>query len=549
MSKSGAREAAIDYLKPLFEAGARDPETAGILAGVYKDQFKLSTDTHFASKSLEIYQQNYIKDKSYYTGINAATMNQITGSGQKAKEIAGEVIEQIGTPADSDYWAIATLAEAHLLKKQTDEAVKFYQLAAKVGKGQFGQLNSTYGQLLLLKNYILVPNSVMKLFSPPGIAAFTGHMIDHNRQVPRFPAAISSQIGEQIKQKLVDEDILIGYSSLACGSDILFAEGLLELGGELNIFLPYAKNDFLKTSVEFAGEEWVQRFEEVLEKCNLTYITEERFFNDDVLYEFLGKVIIGSSILRSDLMYSRPVLLSVLSESDATKKVGGTKSVIDLWPFESNRININPDHLLSVPPVEIEEEINDSKSSVDQPIKRKIRYILFADIVGFSKLEEEQTPQFMHILLKKISDELDDYPRPGILNTWGDSIFAIYRNAKFTVEFAMRLKQIFKETDWAKNGLPSDLKIRIALHAGPVFVGKDPLTNKMNAYGSHINRAARMEPVAIPGLIYASNQFASALVAECPQEYEINHVGIIRLAKDYGTQEVYMIDRKKKTNY
>lgn len=547
MSKSGAKEEALDFLKHLYDAGATDAETAGILAGVYKDLFKSTTDTHFATKSLEIYSQNYLEDPNYYTGINVATMSQIVGDGRKAKQVADEIINMIGDPDPADYWAKATLGEAYLIKKDYEQAEKFYEDAARTGSGKFGQLNSSYAQLLLLKHYLAIPKRILGMFAPPGIAAFTGHMIDNNRASPRFPESITDQVKEEISKQLHAHGIRIGFTSLACGSDILFAEALLELGGEVNAYLPFNKHDFLQTSVAFAGDRWVDRFYKVIERSRLTHVTEESFFNDNVLFDFLGKVIIGSSVLRGSLMHSQPMLLSVLSEKDQLKKTGGTRSVIDLWPYEESHININSDQFVKEDTLPVTSEVHHPE--VNDGPKREVRYILFADIVGFSKLEEEQTPQFMHVLLRKVADELADYPRPSILNTWGDSIFAIYRNAQFSIEFALKIQQIFTDADWESEGLPKDLKIRIALHAGPVFVGKDPLTEKMNVYGSHINRAARMEPVTLPGRIYGSSQFAAALVAENPGAYNLQHVGIIELAKNYGQQEVYMIDRKQESRY
>jgi len=236
--------------------------------------------------------------------------------------------------------------------------------------------------------------------------------------------------------------------------------------------------------------------------------------------------------------------------------------VQSLWPFEEESIiNINPDEFLSTSgqasqesqPLEIEEadvdlkeESNESEED-EQSIQRKVRYILFADIAGFSKIEEEQTPYFMHNLLSRIAKELQDFPKPRIFNTWGDSIFAVFREAQFAAEYSFKLLEVFQSVDWVKDNLPSDLDIRIALHAGPVFVGKDPLTNKLNAYGAHINRTARMEPVTLPGTIYASEQFAATLAVESFDKYNYRHVGLVKLAKDYGFQEVYRIDKKERT--
>ena len=50
--------------------------------------------------------------------------------------------------------------------------------------------------------------------------------------------------------------------------------------------------------------------------------------------------------------------------------------------------------------------------------------------------------------------------------------------------------------------------------AGPVYSGHDPIIGKMNYYGSHVNRAARIEPVTIPGCAFLSEQFAALLAID-----------------------------------
>ena len=44
-----------------------------------------------------------------------------------------------------------------------------------------------------------------------------------------------------------------GYSSAACGTDIIFLESMIERGAETHIFLPFAKKDFIEISVRRAG--------------------------------------------------------------------------------------------------------------------------------------------------------------------------------------------------------------------------------------------------------------------------------------------------------
>jgi hypothetical protein len=57
----------------------------------------------------------------------------------------------------------------------------------------------------------------------------------------------------------------------------------------------------------------------------------------------------------------------------------------------------------------------------------------------------------------------------------------------------------------------------------------------------------RMEPVTLPGTIYASHQFAATLAVESFEKYKYHHVGPVKLAKDYGVQEIYMINPMERT--
>jgi pilus assembly protein FimV len=78
-------------------------------------------------------------------------------------------------------------------------------------------------------------------------------------------------------------------------------------------------------------------------------------------------------------------------------------------------------------------------------------------------------------------------------------------------------------------------------------------------YGSNVNRAARIEPISVPGKIYASEQFVALLTAEesahrheavlrggdYVERYAVEYVGVQVLPKDFGEQAIYMIGRPR----
>ena len=63
-------------------------------------------------------------------------------------------------------------------------------------------------------------------------------------------------------------------------------------------------------------------------------------------------------------------------------------------------------------------------------------------------------------------------------------------------------------------------------------------------YGAHVNKAARIEPITLPGAIYVSEQFAATLKVETRDHYRYNHVGKIDLPKKFGKQELYSVTNK-----
>ena len=86
--------------------------------------------------------------------------------------------------------------------------------------------------------------------------------------------------------------------------------------------------------------------------------------------------------------------------------------------------------------------------------------------------------------------------------------------------------------------------MRIGLHAGPVFYGREPVLDRVNFFGSHVNQAARIEPITSPGNVYASEQFAALLMAEGADHLECRYVGIIVLPKQFGSHPIYHVKRR-----
>ncbi len=546
MSKSGASMDAMNFLEPIYDQNKKDSETAGILGGVYKELFKKTEDSKYAYLSRDIYLNNFEITGDYYTGINAATMSVIARESNKGREIAAEVIKSL-EKGENDFWELATLGEAWLLCRDSANAIKFYTRARKMAGQNWGKISSVYVQLWLLNHYTTVPIEVLEVFSPPVFAAFAGHMIDEsNRTDARFPPDIGDKVKTAIAAEIARLNIQIGFCSLACGADILFAEAMLEAGAKINVYLPFNKDDFIETSIGFAGDQWVKRFESIINQGDVKYTTSEKYLGDDVLFSLQGKVILGSSVLQANLLHSKPFLITVLSEKDKTSRVGGTRAMVNLWPYKDKMININPDNFRSNSIGEIKSETSTIESEIkEKAINRQILYILFADIVGLSRIDEEKAPYFIHNVWGTLAERMKDlFIKPLVLNTFGSTLFSVFSSGNRIMEFASFLREVIDGFDYKEAGLTENIEMKIGLHAGPVYLGTDPLSKQMNSYGTHIARASSIQAHTLPGTIYASEQFSAVLTLES-EKYEFEHVGVIDLGNDLGLQEIYKISVRK----
>lgn len=508
-SKCGSPELALEYLATWYERYPDDPETAGVLGGIYKSIFRKQQNTRYALLSRDTYAKNFTQTGNYYTGINAATMSVIAGKSQQGRELAAQVISKLETTATTE-WEWATLAEAFLLTKNRDKALTAFTKARQLIANDWGKVLSVYNQLWLLDHYMPIPKEVLRIFAPPIVVAFSGHMIDApGRETPRFPAVIEAQIKQLIKAALNTLNASVGYCSLACGADILFAEAMAERGGEVQVVLPFAQADFINISVAFAGAEWIQRFQTLLEKYPAVKITHENYGGNDDLFVLLGKSILGSAILRSRSYQQEPFLLTVLSEFDLKRKDGGTRDILQLWPFLQRHTNINPDGLVA----KLHPAAATSKPEVviERIVNRPVLYQAFLDLSKLIVAERS-------VAIKVIKSKLEDQPSLKLFDEQPDTIL-IGMDSEVALMDTVRI--IWNEIAPLKVEKP----LRIALQACPVNI-KDASND------SNLISLAAVGRLVPNGSLCATQTMASVL-ALYPKKFQLEQVGSVKAEEVY----------------
>jgi len=566
LANGGSSGQAARALRELLagESGAQS-DVLSLAGRVAKDRWsKLPAGTERTAAGEQArshYRRAFELSRDWFPGINAATMSVLTGAADEGRQLAREVLAICGECAagghEGDFWLLATLGEACLLLGRSAEAAQWYRKAAAAAGRRHGDIASMRRQVKLLATSIDGAPAVLRVLAVPRVAVFTGHMIDApGRARARFPAGLESVVAAAIAEAIAANDVGFGYCSAACGADILFAERMLAKGAEVDIVLPFRREDFVGSSVAFVGGDWTARFERVLERAaSVSYCVEENHLGDDVLYAYAAELTAGLAVLRAGQLESEAILLAVAEPGDEGL-VGGTAGNVAHWRAQGRRAAVvdlravREAHPAAMGAVASRSEV---PAAPARPAglpwgQRQIRTMLFADMVEYSKLREHETPQFFVNFLGAIERALGaGASRPAFGNTWGDGLYLVFESVAQGADLALRLRDEIARVDWAGAGLPADMNIRIGMHTGPVFRTLDPIIKQENFFGSHVTRAARIEPMAAPGSVYVSEQMAAALAAAGTQDFACDYLGRLHFAKQYGVGRVYRLRRSAET--
>ncbi|MEO8358730.1 MAG: adenylate/guanylate cyclase domain-containing protein [Vicinamibacteria bacterium] len=500
-----------------------------------------------ASASAIWYERAYQLTGDYFPGINAAAMSLLAGERSLAEQRARELLTAFAQTesGSDDFWLLATRGEAHLIVGNQSEALRWYRLAVERAADRMGDLGSMLFDLKMLGTQVSIGPEVLGLFNLGRVVAFAGHMVDKpGRVAPRFPAEdrLVARIREAIDEAILGLDARIGYSSVACGSDILFAKAMIARGRETHVVVPFALDDFYGTSVQYGqpnAKAWRADCDFVLANAHVHYATKEAFLNDDALWAFSNTFTQGLAISRASELGTDANAL-VLLDTNSPSLPGGTVSFVESWGARPVQIV----DLASLRDGSQAPVVVAAPSPALPATRRQVKAMLFADVKNFSKLEEGKTDTFFSVFPHEVASLLKTSAATEFQNTWGDGLFLVFDRVKDCADFALRLVERMSTLDFEKVGLPADTTVRVGVHAGPVFSQHDPIISRVNFFGSHVNRAARIEPVTTPGCVFATEQFAGLLAVEGGSEFTTEYMGIKTLPKDFDRCALYRLGRR-----
>ena len=182
--------------------------------------------------------------------------------------------------------------------------------------------------------------------------------------------------------------------------------------------------------------------------------------------------------------------------------------------------------------------------------------VLFADIVGFTQLSTQVSPQELVGLLNRIFSAFDELAeKHGLekIKTIGDAYMVVgglpsprIDHAEAIIQMALDMQQAINQFNIETN---YNCNIRIGINSGPVVAGVIGIKKFIyDLWGDTVNIASRMESHGIPGNIQISQstyeQVKDIFQDKFKDEYELKSRGLIEV-KGKGEMQTYLVKQLK----
>jgi tetratricopeptide (TPR) repeat protein len=580
LRRCGALHRALATLERITDTPDISAERRGLLAAAHKELFVRALGRGDAAQDhLEVAQRLYqgVFDESgeqYWHGINAATLAALLGDWDRARSLAQRVssVCDVAVGETADYWLPATRGEAALLRGRVDVAAGEYRNAVKIAADRVGDIAAMRQNALLLLDASNADDAVRETIESALRAPAVVVLAAVESGAELVPAAIEDDLLDAIRDRLRTLNAGFGFGGAAPGPELLFVEAALERDpGIMNVVLPWPREQFAATHVDPAGESWARRFTAALgsesQPPRVQHVINASLgMGVDVpLYqEFARELVLGLAQLHARALGSNVVPLVVARGSGRRGSVTDVDALAER--YASLGAPVAPENVIDLEPLLAKRGARRAASprlagaadvsGAQSPFR--VMAILFADVEDYSKIPELQLPAFIEYFVGGVGSRLSLKPyRPANVRRVGDGLLMVFASVDHAalcaldlVEWATQHSQPAAdgETFWSRVGLPRELRLRVALHAGPVFECTDPLMRSPAFEGAHINYAARIEPVTPGNQVYASEAFAAlaavkGAAAVHPQTFVCEYVGETSLAKKFGDYPLYHVRR------
>lgn len=547
LAQAGASRSALRLFKRLGMDRIAWPEIAALGARLVKDQALLEGVPGAAQAAEEAYFTLWRRSGEAWHGVNAAAMALLDGAPDRAK---ARVAALGPLPDTGDYWAAATLAEASLLQGDVQACADWLTIAETRAGGDLNMRRTTRRQLRwelrLLGTDPAAAAALLELLRVPASVHFCG-------AIPRGPdasdpapeAALRAQLGPAL------QGVRFGFGSLAAGADIVIAEMLLDAGAALTLVLPYPPDPFAAASVLLAGEGWVTRFQACLARAATVRVLEAAP-QDDQDFAMASRRAMGLARLHARAIDGAAWQVAVphggsgraaavtAAAADTTSPccdggetvsaaaaAAGTAADIRCWRASGGKTRI-----LASPWQKAD------GGARPPPPERVLKSVLFGDLPGFGNLDDKELTAFYAGPMRAVGRLVH---HAAYRNAWGDAVQLVFGGVAETALCALAIQRALSADALEGWGLPPSLLPRLALDFGPLRPVEDAVQGVAKFAGRVMTRAARIEPVTPPGLVYATEAFACEVALLPDPPVACDYAGLVPTAKAFGTLPLYAV--------
>ena len=201
-------------------------------------------------------------------------------------------------------------------------------------------------------------------------------------------------------------------------------------------------------------------------------------------------------------------------------------------------------------PTEVVERIAEDGDLSELDGRREQVSILFADVVGFTQLCEQNEPDVVVAVLNELFTIITEiiFRHQGVVDKFiGDCVMAFWGAPDADPEHAFHAVSAAEDIiSWLEIGNAGwrekygvEIQLAVGVHSGDVIVGNVGSNNRVayTVVGEAVNLAARLESIARPNQILTSRQTAE-LVAD---DFDIVHVGGRRMPGSDDEVELYEV--------
>lgn len=496
-------------------------ETAGLLGRVKKDLAATSESPGERLRHLAEARSSYISghdaaiplgddDGAAYCGINAAAISVWLDEPALARDLAAKTL--LFTGDRTDYYSVATKAEALLILGRDEEAFALYRQAADIASSgkRWADLASTRRQCRELSLKLHGRRDHCEACFPPGaIAVFSGEPGE---------AILSDPIRSAISGWFAAHTVREAFGSSRPGWDIVLLE-LAQLAGiDTHVVLPLPVDDFITSEPKLNDGSWTPRFREILAKAVSTTILDA----DTVGAEFTDRMAAARASLLADHLGFQLRALAVGEKFDWTALPVWQRSNLEILAIRPSlpAENSLPDK--EAPPGAVPFH----RALAASNLRTRFGIAAHLHFAEYPTLSATRLALFHKTVLGNIASRLvlSNHP-PVSREGFASDYLLVFDELHAATSCCLDLLSALRETDAETPfQLPS-----ICLNAGPLRQLINPVLNFYSDEGSVITRAAAIAKQLPPGSLSATETFVSLTSLESVRGFRFEHAGKIPL--------------------